>query len=238
MRIASSSCAARDEVHVMPGRGHPRAEIAADRSRRHRRNAHDVILRVGADHMPSGHEMQQARRDGRACLCDDGEYVSRCAIPKRRRKDWRCDKADRCTSERWPAGAAHKRRRSFVTRLVALLDARRRLCHLARRRCARDVGRRAAAAIRQHHDLGAERHAIVEIRDVLVGEADAARRHALADGRRRVGAVDAEQGIAEIHGARAERIARAAGHEARQVRLAVDHLLRRMPVRPFLLARD
>ena len=45
-------------------------------------------------------------------------------------------------------------------------------------------------------------------------------------------------GVAEIHGARAERIARAAGHEARQIRLARDHLRRRMPVRPFLLAGD
>ena len=54
-----------------------------------------------------------------------------------------------------------------------------------------------------------------------------------ADGRRLVGAVDAVQRLAEIKSARAERIARAARHHARQIRLALDHLGRRMPVRPF-----
>src|SRR4029079_16428829 len=74
--------------------------------------------------------------------------------------------------------------------------------------------------------------------DVLIGEPDATRRHVLADRMRRVGAVDAVHGVAEIHGASAEGVAGAAGHEARQVGLAVDHLCRRMPVRPFLLAGD
>ena len=32
--------AARDEEHVVPGRRHARAEITADRARRHRRNPH------------------------------------------------------------------------------------------------------------------------------------------------------------------------------------------------------
>ena len=43
---------------------------------------------------------------------------------------------------------------------------------------------------------------------------------------------------AEIHRPRAERIAGAAGHEARQIGLARDHLGRRMPIRPFRLAAD
>src|SRR5690606_29693062 len=42
----------------------------------------------------------------------------------------------------------------------------------------------------------------------------------------------------EIHRAGAERIAGAAGHEARQIGLALDHLRRRPPVRPFRLAHD
>ena len=43
---------------------------------------------------------------------------------------------------------------------------------------------------------------------------------------------------AEIHGASAERIAGAAGHETRQIGLARDHLRRRIPIRPFRLAAD
>ena len=45
-------------------------------------------------------------------------------------------------------------------------------------------------------------------------------------------------GAADIHGARAERIARAARGHARQIRLARKHLGRRIPVRPFGLALD
>ena len=60
----------------------------------------------------------------------------------------------------------------------------------------------------------------------------------MPDGLGRVGAVDAVDRVAEIERARAHRIARPAGHEARQVRLPLDHLRRRRPVRPFLLAGD
>jgi len=52
-----------------------------------------------------------------------------------------------------------------------------------------------------------------------------------------VGAVDAIDGGTEIHrGHPAD--CRAAGHEARQIRLAFDHLGRRVPIRPLGLARD
>ena len=85
-------------------------------------------------------------------------------------------------------------------------------------------------------DLGADRHAVVEIRHVVIDQPEAAGRNGLADGLRRVGAVDAVDGVAEIHGARAERVAGAAGHEARQVWLALDHFRRRPPVRPLGLA--
>jgi hypothetical protein len=50
--------------------------------------------------------------------------------------------------------------------------------------------------------------------------------------------VDAIERAAEIESARAERIARAAGHHARQIWLTFDHLRRWEPVRPFLHARD
>src|SRR5262249_2290013 len=59
-----------------------------------------------------------------------------------------------------------------------------------------------------------------------------------ADGGRMVGAGDAVARAAEIHGARAERVAGTAGHETRQVRLAMDHLRRRRPIRPLGLALD
>src|SRR5208337_2082417 len=87
-------------------------------------------------------------------------------------------------------------------------------------------------------DFGPDRHAIIEIADVRIDQAETAGRDGVADRLRLVGAVDAVDGLAEIHCPRAHRIARSARHEARQVGLALDHLRRRAPVRPFLLARD
>src|SRR6185437_16997067 len=60
----------------------------------------------------------------------------------------------------------------------------------------------------------------------------------MADGRWLVGAVDAIVGAAEIHRARAERVAWSAGHEPWQVGLTLDHLGRRVPVRPLLFPGD
>src|SRR4029078_6959135 len=77
-----------------------------------------------------------------------------------------------------------------------------------------------------------------QVRDVLVEHADAARGDELADRRGLVGAVNAIDGRAEIHRPRAERIAGATGHEARQIGLTLDHLRRRMPIRPLGLAGD
>ena len=96
--------------------------------------------------------------------------------------------------------------------------------------CGRRSRRRAA---RNHDDAGADLDAFEQVGDVLVQHADAARRDELADRRGLVGAVDAVDGRAEIHRAGAERVAGAAGHEARQIGLALDHLGRRMPVRPL-----
>src|SRR4029077_3251963 len=89
-----------------------------------------------------------------------------------------------------------------------------------------------------HHDLGAERHTRIKIDHIVVDQPKAAGRHRLPNGLWGVGAVDAVDGPAKIHRARTERIARAAGHPARQIRLAYDHLRRRHPVRPFTLERD
>src|SRR5919106_3482802 len=87
-------------------------------------------------------------------------------------------------------------------------------------------------------DLGADRNAFVEIGHVGIGQTEAARRHRGADGLRLVGAMNAVDRAAEIQRARAERIAGSAGHPARQIGLALYHLLGRRPVRPFLLAAD
>src|SRR5437899_961366 len=63
-------------------------------------------------------------------------------------------------------------------------------------------------------DLGANRHAVIEIGDVGVDQTEAAGGDGGADRVRTIGAVDAIDGCAEIHRARAERIAWAARHEA------------------------
>src|SRR6202021_2170062 len=89
-----------------------------------------------------------------------------------------------------------------------------------------------------HGPGGTDLYAVEKVRDVLVQHADTARRDELADRRRLVGAVDAIDGAAEIHRTRAQGIARTTGHEARQIGLALDHFGRRMPIRPFRLARD
>src|SRR5207249_11910941 len=101
-----------------------------------------------------------------------------------------------------------------------------------------DGGSGVAAAYRQHHDLRTDVSPVIEIDHILVEQADAARGHEAADGFGRVGAVNAIDGVAEIHRARAEGIARAARHEARQIGLALDHLRGRRPVRPLGLALD
>src|SRR6266404_8828001 len=87
-------------------------------------------------------------------------------------------------------------------------------------------------------NLGADRNALIEVGDVGIDQPEAARRYRGADGVRPVGAVDAIDGGAEIHRARAERVAGSAGHEARQIRLPRDHLRWWSPIRPFRLLRN
>src|SRR5262245_44219592 len=88
------------------------------------------------------------------------------------------------------------------------------------------------------HHFGSDRHALVEIDDVGIDQPEAARRHRRPDRLRRIGPVQPVDRGAEIEGARAHRIAGTTGHEARQIGLALDHLGRRGPIRPFLFARD
>src|SRR5215472_17162524 len=86
--------------------------------------------------------------------------------------------------------------------------------------------------------MGADRHTVIKVSHVVIDQAEATGRDGLPDRFRRVGAVDAVHSGAKIHCARSERIARAAGHEARQIGLALDHFRWRMPVWPLGLARD
>src|SRR6516165_3023276 len=98
--------------------------------------------------------------------------------------------------------------------------------------------RRCGIRSRQYNHGRADGDTAVKILDVLVGETNATRGHETPDGRRLISAVDPILGVAEIHCARAERIGFTTRHEARQVRLALDHLRRRQPVRPFFHAAD
>src|SRR6266571_3828752 len=89
-----------------------------------------------------------------------------------------------------------------------------------------------------HHHLGADLDAVIEVDHVLVAHADAAGRHLGADRPRFVGAVDAIERGPEVERARAERILGTTGHVAGQIRTAPEHLVGRRPVRPFTLHRD
>src|SRR4029077_4139638 len=71
-------------------------------------------------------------------------------------------------------------------------------------------------------DLGADRNALVKVGNVGVDQPETARRHSRTDGVGPVGAVNAIHGGAEIHCPRPERVAGSAGHEARQIGLALD----------------
>src|SRR5215472_18220593 len=90
----------------------------------------------------------------------------------------------------------------------------------------------------QHYNLAADLRAPIEINHVVIEHADAAARNPLTDRVRCVGSVNAVDGAAEIHGACAERIAGTASHKTWQIGLALQHLCRRRPVRPFGLTFD
>src|SRR5262249_38627838 len=87
-------------------------------------------------------------------------------------------------------------------------------------------------------DLGADRNPLVEIHDVAVDQPEAPGRNGAADGLRLIGAMDAIDRGAEIERPRPHGIAGAAGHEARQIGLALDLFRPRGPARPLLLPRD
>src|ERR1700761_7689811 len=89
-----------------------------------------------------------------------------------------------------------------------------------------------------HNNLGADRHAIIEVGDVGVDQPETPGRDRGTDCIGPVGAMDAVDGSAKIHRASAERVAGTTGHEAWQIGLARDHLRWRGPVRPFRLAGD
>src|SRR6516165_4781487 len=91
---------------------------------------------------------------------------------------------------------------------------------------------------RQYNYGRADSHAAVEVFDIFVGQTNTARGHEGAYGGGLIGAVDTVFRVTEIHRACPKRIGFTPGHEARQVGLALNHLLRRQPVRPFFHAAD
>ena len=95
-----------------------------------------------------------------------------------------------------------------------------------------------AGAIKANNHCGADFDAIVEIDDVVIGHANAARRGRCADGMRLVGTVDAVLGVAEIQRARAEWIGGATVHMTWQIGPALEHFRRWGPIRPFALVGD
>ena len=89
-----------------------------------------------------------------------------------------------------------------------------------------------------HGHRRADRRQRRQVQHMLVHHAEAARRCRLPDGLGVVGAVDAVERVAEIERLRAERVLQAAGHLVGQARVTGDHLFRRVPVGPGLLAAD
>src|SRR6202022_732904 len=89
-----------------------------------------------------------------------------------------------------------------------------------------------------HDHGGADGDTIIEIGHVFIVHAEAAGGYGLADGLRLVGTVNAIKRRSQIHGPRSERVVDAAGHVARQIGAARQHLRRRRPARPFLFGGD
>src|SRR5262245_21465146 len=88
----------------------------------------------------------------------------------------------------------------------------------------------------RNDDARADRGAIVKIDGVVVRQPDAAEIDGAADRLRRVGPVDAQAAVVEDDDPRAEWIARFALHHTGGCELAFDHVGRRLPLRPLLLA--
>ena len=91
---------------------------------------------------------------------------------------------------------------------------------------------------RQYNYGRADGHTAVEVFDILVGQTNTARGHEGAYGGGLICAVDTVFRVAEIHRACPKRIGLTTGHETWQIRLALNHLLRRKPIRPFFHAAN
>src|SRR4029077_9531497 len=93
--------------------------------------------------------------------------------------------------------------------------------------------------------MGADRHAIIKVDDVLIEQADTARGHRLTDALRLGGAMQTKESVVavaiQIKRAGTEWIFRAAIHAAGIMPIERDrrlHVLGRGPMRPLLLAAD
>src|SRR5262245_15933247 len=91
---------------------------------------------------------------------------------------------------------------------------------------------------REDNDLCPNIHARIKINDIFIEHPDASARHLFADGRGSIRSVDSINGAANVHSACTEWIPGTSRHEARKIRLTLQHLSRRNPVWPFRLALD
>ena len=96
--------------------------------------------------------------------------------------------------------------------------------------CKRDAD---PIAARQYDDPGPNGNSLVEIGYVSVCQPDAAAGNMLSNGGWIVGSMDSIDRLAQVHRARTQRVADAAGHKARQIGLAHNHFGRGSPIRPF-----
>src|SRR4029079_19310310 len=138
--------------------------------------------------------------------------------------------------------SAHRRqrRRRYSGRAAALSTdlARVRDVGGCRSRLRAGVGDVLGRPAGQDDHTCANLNAAVKILYVIVEKANAARGYERANRRRLVGTVNSIERIAEIKRAGAKRITGTPRHHARQIRLTLDHLRGREPVRPFFHPGD
>ena len=78
---------------------------------------------------------------------------------------------------------------------------------------------------------------VTKIYDIIINKAEAPRRNSLANSLRCIGAVNSIDRSTKVHRTRAHWIAGPASHKPGEIRLPLNHLVWRMPIRPLSLAR-
>ena len=92
-------------------------------------------------------------------------------------------------------------------------------------------------SVLSHYDPRTDRDTLVKIDDIIINKAKAPRRNSLAYSLRCIGAVNPVDRSTEVHGTSTHWIAGPPSHKSGKIRLPLNHLGRRMPIRPLSLAR-